>query len=98
MAVPAVRGRDGVAVGIEVCAHAGGRCLLARVQVHETGDVAGRELVVDAVLEGSDGSHGAVHVEQLGLVEAGRIGRVRAERGQCLGHRISSAIELHQYG
>src|SRR5205823_14107144 len=81
-------------VGIEVCAHAGGRRLLARIQVHEPGNVAGGELVVHAVLKGSDGSHGAVYVEQLGLVEAGRIRCVRAKRGECLSHRISFASEF----
>jgi hypothetical protein len=62
--VAAVGGGDRVAV-VEVRADADGRGLLARVQVHEAGDVAARELVVHALLELADGLHRAVGVEQL---------------------------------
>ena len=63
MAVPAVGGRDGVAV-VEVAAHAGGRGLLAGVEVDEAGDVAGGELLVHPLLEVADGAHRPVGVEQ----------------------------------
>ena len=63
VAVPAVGGGDRVAV-VEVGAHAGGRGLLAGVEVDEPGDVAGGELLVHPLLELADGAHRPVGVEQ----------------------------------
>src|SRR5439155_24864911 len=64
VAVPAVRAGDVVVVP-QVHADAGGRGLFARVQVHEPGDLPGRELRVHALLELADRAHGAVGLQEL---------------------------------
>ena len=58
-------GAGDVVVGAEVRADAGGDRLLARVEVHEPGDLAGGELRVEPLLELADGPHHAVRLEQL---------------------------------
>src|ERR1700741_3757325 len=57
VAVPAVGAGDGVPV-VEVAADADGRRLLARVQVDEPGDLAGRELPMHPFPELAAGPHG----------------------------------------
>src|SRR6516165_10385851 len=64
VAMAAMGAGDGVTV-VEVAADADRRRLLARVQVHESGDLAGRELRVHAFLELADRPHRAVDAQQL---------------------------------
>ena len=64
VAVAAMGAGDGVAV-VEMHADADARRLLAGVEMHEARDVAGRELVVDGVLELPDRPHPAVSLEQI---------------------------------
>src|SRR5262249_4418459 len=68
VAMAAVGAGDAVLVG-EVHAHADGRGLLAGIEMHEAGDVAGGELLLDAVLEGADRAHVAIGADQLGAIE-----------------------------
>src|SRR5229473_1136796 len=64
VAVAAMGAGDGVAV-VEVAAYADRRRLLARVQVDESGNLAGRELRVHAFLELADRPHRPVDVQQV---------------------------------
>jgi hypothetical protein len=66
--VAAVRARDRIPL-VEMGADARGRGLLTGIEVDETGDLAGRELVVHPLLEGADGAHHAVCLEQAVLVQ-----------------------------
>ena len=61
VAVAAVGGLDHVVLP-QSGADAGGDGLLADVQVHEAGDLAVQEVVLDALLELADGAHGLVEV------------------------------------
>src|SRR6185436_5042552 len=86
VAVAAVRADD-VVVGTEVADHAGGDRLLARVQVDEAGDLARRELAVQALLELADGAHDPVGLEHLLL------GDVPGPRGRDCAHGLSPLID-----
>ncbi len=64
MTVAAMRGGDGVAI-VEMQADADAGRLLAGIEVHEAGDIAGGELVVHPLLELADGPHAAVGVKKI---------------------------------
>ena len=64
VAVAAV-GRGDVVLVVQMQADADRGGLLAGIEMDEAGDVAGRELVVDGVLELADGAHLPVGLEQL---------------------------------
>ena len=63
VAVAAMGAGDAIAI-VEVQAHADAACLLAGIEVHETGDFTGRELDVKAFLEFADRAHGPVSRQQ----------------------------------
>jgi hypothetical protein len=64
VAMAAVGGGDAILVG-EVRHDAGGGCLLAGIEVDESGDLAGGELHVEPFFEGTDGAHDPVGMQQL---------------------------------
>ena len=64
VAMAAVGGRDAVLV-VQVHADTDARCLLAGVQMDETRNVAGREFLVNGVLELANQAHLLIRLEQL---------------------------------
>ena len=64
MAVATVVGGDAIFI-VEVGHDPGGAGLLAGIQVHEPGDLAGGEFHVQAFFEITDGAHHGVGMQQL---------------------------------
>ena len=58
-------GRDNIVIVIQVHTHAGGDCLLACVQVQETGDITLTELITDAIFKIANRFHRPVGFQEL---------------------------------
>ena len=100
VAVAAMGAGDGVTV-VEVAAHADGRSLLARVQVHEARDLAGRELRVHAFLELADSPHHPVGAQQLLPGQSfplHRVGHVLLARGEIARHESGFRLRTSRFG
>ncbi|MNN15015.1 hypothetical protein D3C81_1281100 [compost metagenome] len=73
MAVAAVVGGNAVLV-VQMGHHPGGAGFLAGIEVDEAGNFAGGELHMQALLEGADGAHDPVGMEELfGIQRSGHL-------------------------